>query len=112
MSARNSASAARVSSFCVSDLSGVRAPRLTPAVLGYVEDDAVGVLEFLLGIDTRIFRQLHEEFAAVFLDLLFGLSLVVDDKSKVMQSSPIRTALAALGPFRELQQRQIHHPVR
>ena len=47
---------------------------LPPVVLGHVEDDAVHVLEFLLGIDARKARQLHEELAAELLDLVGGLA--------------------------------------
>ena len=38
--------------------------------------------------------------------------LVIDDEAEVMQARPVRAALAALGAFRELQQRQVHDAVR
>ena len=74
-----------------------RLNRRPPAVLGHVEHDAVDVLEFHFRVDAGILQQLHEKLAAVLLDLLPGNVLVVDDEAEMMQPSPIRAALAALG---------------
>src|SRR5262245_53085043 len=90
----------------------VRASGLPPVMFGDVEDDAVIVLELLFRVDTGEARQLHEELAAEFLDPVGGLVFVVDDEADVMKAGPVRSTLAALGAFREVQQRQIHDPVR
>ena len=46
-----------------------------------------------------------------FLIFCFGRLAVLDDEAEVMQAGPVRAALAALGAFGEMQQRQIHHAV-
>src|SRR5215472_19327803 len=79
-----------------------RLDRRAPAVLGYVEHDAVDVLVFHFRVNARILRQLHEELAAVLLDLLAGRVLAVDDEAEVMQAGPVRAALAALRACREM----------
>src|SRR5262245_5401913 len=88
------------------------APRLTPAVLRYVEDNSIDVFEFLFSVDAGIVGQFHEKFPAVTFDALLGRALVFDDESKVMQSSPIRPAFATLRSLGEMQQREVHDTVR
>ena len=85
---------------------------LRPVVLGDVEHDAVDVLELPFGIDAGILGQLHEELTAIRGDLFFSRLAVLDNETKVMQASPVKTTLAAVGAFREMQQRQVHDAVR
>src|SRR5262245_2954151 len=88
------------------------ARRLAPAVLRYIEDNAIYVFELLLSVNARVVGQLHEEFAAVTLDPILGRAFVLDDEPKVMQSRPLRAAMPTFGSLGEMQQREVHHAVR
>src|SRR5580704_8378764 len=80
-------------------------------MLGDVEHDAVGIPELLFRVDTGIARQLHEEFAALRLDLLRRRLLILDDEADVMQPRPVWSALATLRSLREVRQREVHDAV-
>ena len=60
--------------------------RALPAVLGNIEDDAVGVLELALEIAVTFVAEIEEEFAAVRLDALLGLDEIVDLEAEVMRA--------------------------
>jgi hypothetical protein len=81
-------------------------------VLRYVEDNAIDVFEFLFSVDAGVVGQFHQKFAAVTLDPLLGRAFVFDDESKVMQSRPIRAALAPFGSLGKMQEREVHDTVR
>src|ERR1700731_2579538 len=51
--------------------------RALPAVLGNIEDDAVGVLELALEIAVTLVAEIEEEFAASRLDAFLGLDEIV-----------------------------------
>src|SRR5580692_11666524 len=57
-----------------------------PAVLGNVEDDAVGVLELALEIAVTFVAEIEEEFAAGRLDFLLGLDQIVDLETEVVRA--------------------------
>src|SRR5579864_4072155 len=60
--------------------------RALPAVLGNVEDDAVGVLELALEIAVPLVAEIEEEFAAGRLDFLLGFGEVVDLEAEVVRA--------------------------
>src|SRR5580692_8418427 len=57
-----------------------------PAVLGNVENDAVGVLELALEIAVTFVAEIEEEFAAGGLDFLLGLDEVVDLEAEMVRA--------------------------
>src|SRR5690242_17515647 len=81
-------------------------------MLSDVEYDAIHVFELLLGINTGIARQLHEELAAQLFDLVGGRALVINNKADVMQAGPIRSILAADRTLGKMQQREIDDAIR
>ena len=62
------------------------AVRALPAVLGNIEDHAVGVLELALEIAVTFVAEVEEELAAVRLDALLGLDEIVDLEAEMMRA--------------------------
>src|SRR6202140_5042945 len=58
--------------------------RTLPAVLGNIEDDAVGVLELALEIAVTFVAEIEEEFSAVRLDAFLGLGEIVDLEAEMV----------------------------
>src|ERR1700730_6673053 len=57
-----------------------------PAVLGNIEDDAVGVLELALEIAVTLVAEVEEEFAAGRLDFLLRLDEIVDLEAEMVRA--------------------------
>src|SRR4029077_13826208 len=57
-----------------------------PAVLGNVEDDAVGVLELAREIAVTFVAEIEEEFAAGCLDFLLRLDEIVDLEAEMVRA--------------------------
>src|ERR1700726_3034828 len=58
--------------------------RALPAVLGNIEDDAVGILELALEIAVTFVAEIEEEFSAVGFDAFLGLGEIVDLEAEMM----------------------------
>src|SRR6202035_707910 len=86
-----------------------------PAVLGNVEDDAVGVLELALEIAVTFVTQIEEEFAAGGLDALLGLGQIVDLEAEMVGADEAARIFQvrglAAGAGREIKQREIDDAV-
>ena len=84
--------------------------RALPAVLGNIEDDAVGVLELALEIAVTFVAEIEEEFAAVRLDALLGLDEIVDLEAEVMRADEtfriFQVRGRGAGAGREIEQRR------
>ena len=92
----------RVSSSCVSDRDAgdMVGAEAYPSRVRYVEDYAVGVLVFFSASTTGYSGSCMKNSPPCCSSSARPHSRF-DDKSKVMQSRPIRTALASFGPFRK-----------
>src|SRR5580704_2720888 len=68
-----------------------------PAVLGNIEDDAVGVLELALEIAVTFVAEIEEEFAAGRLDAPLGLDEIVDLEAEVVRADKALRVLQVRG---------------
>src|ERR1700682_287896 len=86
-----------------------------PAVLGNVEDDAVGVLELALEIAVTFVAKIEEEFAAGCLDALLGLDEIVDLEAEMVRADKTLRILqvrgGGAGAGREIEQGEIDRAV-
>src|SRR5580698_3354944 len=60
--------------------------RALPAVLGNIENDAVGILELALEIAVTLIAEIEKEFAAGRLDALLGLDEIVDLEAEMVRA--------------------------
>src|SRR5262245_16476565 len=87
--------------------------RSRPTLAGYIDDDAVRILELALEVLLLgIVPEIHEERAACRLHLLLSFGDIIDDEAevvgadKILHVGPPRALVAA-----EVQEREVHHTV-
>src|SRR6202030_4371685 len=86
-----------------------------PAVLGNIENDAVGVLELALEIAVTLVAEIEEEFAAVVLDAFLGLDEIVDLEAEMVSADKtfriFQVRGRGAGAGREIEQGEIDRAV-
>src|SRR3984957_192855 len=89
--------------------------RALPAVLGNIEDDAVGVLELALEIAVTFVAEIEEKLAAVGLDALLGLDEIVDLEAEMVRADKtfgiFQVRGRGAGAGRKVEQGEIDRPV-
>src|SRR3984957_10256626 len=86
-----------------------------PAVLGNIEDDAVGVLELAFEIAMTFVAEIEEEFAAGRFDFLLGLDEIVDLEAEMVSADEgfgiFQVRGRGAGAGREIEQGKIDRAV-
>src|SRR5262249_18831952 len=86
-----------------------------PAVLGNVEDHAIGILELALEIAVPLLTKVEEEFAAIGFDPPLRFGEILDLKAEMVRADiaarVFQIGCLATGALNEIKERQIDDPV-